>query len=149
MTHMKRTFNGMPAALFLGGAILLGSCDSSDKTTGERIDNMENRLDEKADAARDWLEFRKEAKADIAENRTKIAELRSKQSGDGVDDKIRQERIDMLQKKNDKLEQDITTYESSADHKDNARWNEFKREFRHDMDEFGAAFEDIGKNNKD
>jgi len=147
---MKRLVNGFPAAVFFSGALLLGSCSDADKdAAGKRIDNMENRVDESVDNTAEWIEFRKEAKAEIAANRAKISELRAEQETAGkLGDKVRQERIEQLQNQNDRLQQDIDQYQPRKGDGNNENWQEFKREFRHDMDELGESIRDIGKNNK-
>ena len=114
----------------------------------ERMDETGDRMDESANDVSEWLEFRREAKEEIAENRAKIAELKVKQENTGeVGDKIHQERIDRLQAENERLQEQINNYDPEKDG-DGQRWEEFKREFRHDMDELGQAIRDIGKDNK-
>lgn len=129
--------------MLFGGALLLGSC-SSDETSGERIDRLENRLDESADNMADWAEFKREAKAEIEANEMKIDELREKRAGDGkVLDDVRTERIEQLERENQRLEDQIDAGKPRGEN-----WEAFKREFRHDMNELGAAIRDIGKDNK-
>ena len=141
---MKRVIRSVSAVMLFGGALLIGSC-SSDEAAENRIDRLENRLDESADNLEEWAEFRREAKAEIAENDRKIDELRERQAGDGkVLDDIREERIEQLERENDRLEDQI-----DAGKPRNENWEAFKREFRHDMNELGESIRDIGKDNKD
>jgi peptidoglycan hydrolase CwlO-like protein len=141
---MKRVIRSVSAVMLFGGALLLGSC-SSDDTNGDRIDRLENRLDESADNMEEWAEFKREAKAEIEANDRKIEELREKRAGDGkVLDDVREERIEQLERENDRLEDQI-----DAGKPRNENWEAFKREFRHDMNELGESIKDIGKDNKD
>jgi len=146
---MKRLINGLPAAFFFSGALLLGSCSEADKdAAAQKMENVDDRLDESTDNAAEWIEFRKEAKAEIAENRARIDELQEEQATAGkVGDKLREERIQQLEAKNDRLQEQIDQYEPRKGAK-NENWQEFKREFRHDMDELGNSIQDIGKDNK-
>lgn len=146
---MKRTMYAISVAAFLGGTVLTG-CGSDENADG-RNDQMEetgDRLDESADDFSDWLEFRRAAKEEIAENRAKIAELKVKQETAGaVGDKIYEERIENLRAENERLQERIDNYDPKKDG-DSERWEEFKREFRHDMDQLGESIRDIGKDNK-
>jgi outer membrane murein-binding lipoprotein Lpp len=135
------------SAAALSGGMLLTSCNSNE-TAGENLDRISNNVDEKADNFTEWMEYRKAAKAEITANRQKIAELRVKQDKSGeLGDKIRQEQIDRLQAENDRLQQKLNSYDPKRE-ADGKRWDEFKREFRHDMDELGSSIRDIGRDNE-
>ena len=130
----------------LAGGLALSSC-SSDETAGERLDRMSNSVDEKTDNVAEWIEFRKAAKAEIAANRQKIAELRVKQESQGdLGTKISQERIDKLQAENERLQTKMNKYDPKREG-EGQKWESFKKEFRHDMDELGNSIRNVGENN--
>ena len=52
-------------------------------------------------------------------------------------------KVNDLQERNNRMKMRMEEYK--ADGRDN--WENFKKEFRHDMDELGNAFRDIGKDN--
>lgn len=144
---MKRIVYSFPALLLAAGMVL-ASC-SSNETAEERMDRMGNSVDNTANNISDWIEFRKAAKAEIAANRQKIAELRVKQEKQGdLGDKISQERIDMLEAENERLQEKMNKYDPKRE-ADGKRWDEFKREFRHDMDELGKSIGDLGRDNRE
>lgn len=143
---MKRFLYLLPIAALSGG-MLLTSCDSNE-TPGENLDRISNNVNQTTDNFSEWMEYRKAAKAEITANRQKIAELRVKQDKSGeLGDKVYQQRIDNLQEENDRLQQKLNSYDPKRE-EDGKRWDEFKREFRHDMDELGNSIQDIGRNNE-
>ncbi len=59
-------------------------------------------------------------------------------------DELRKKRIDELEQQNASLRRKLDAYE-----KENSDWETFEREFNHDMEALGKAFENLGKDNKD
>jgi hypothetical protein len=80
--------------------------------------------------------FKKDQEATIAENEKNIQELKSKINSTKMDSKIYNEEIVKLELKNENLKVKIATYQGE----NKANWEAFKREFNHDMEEFGNAF---------
>lgn len=99
----------------------------------------------KVDSAADYEKFRKEAEMDISNNNMKIADLKSKKM---TDNKAANEKYDKklmaLEKRNNDLQIKLNGSSSTK----TSAWTSFKREFNHDMNEFGKAFKDIGVNNE-
>jgi len=93
----------------------------------------------------EYKTYRAEQEKKINENTKEIAELRTKR------DKIKKEnlskyesRIDELEKKNNELRKKI-----NSDYKDEGKekWESFKKEFSHDMDELGQSLKDVFRDN--
>jgi|ERR1043165_1424966 uncharacterized protein len=89
-------------------------------------------------------EFRKEQLEKIRKNDEKIAELKkAKANTDKAVADAYNKRIDALQKKNAELRTQLTDFKYNSE----SKWEEFKREFNHDMDELGKSLKDLGKDN--
>ena len=99
---------------------------------------------QKAAANEEWQLFKTQSEAKIKENDLSIAQLKEKMksSGKKLDDMFTKN-IESLEKKNKDLSDKIANYD-----KGRSDWEAFKREFNHDMDEFGNAFKDLTVNNK-
>lgn len=92
----------------------------------------------------EWLEFEKAANLAIAENETKIAELRVKMSKSGrTFDKLYEKNIDRLEEENRNLKMRLEAYKKSQ-----SGWESFKDEFNRDMENLGNAIRDLGVDNK-
>jgi len=94
--------------------------------------------------AADWESFKKEQEEKIKQNDAHIAELRSKKNSakDKVDAAYNKS-IEKLQESNAELRRRITGYQYTNE----SNWEEFKREFNHDMDELGKALKDLFRGN--
>ena len=91
----------------------------------------------------DWDAYRKEQVEKIRKNDERIAELKKQKANtDKTVNAAYQKRIDALQQKNTELRSKITEYKYNE-----SKWEQFKREFNHDMDELGKSLKDIGKDN--
>jgi LPS O-antigen subunit length determinant protein (WzzB/FepE family) len=89
-------------------------------------------------------DFRRDAEKKMQEYDAKIAELKTKMVGaDAKEREKYNEKIAKLEAKNNELRQKLQNYKYESD----SNWQEFKREFNHDMDEMGNAFKDIGRDN--
>jgi cell division protein FtsB len=92
----------------------------------------------------DMKTFKEEQLKKIKENEESITVLKRKRAGtkDKVDDAY-DKRILKLEQSNAELKRRITTYNDP----DKSKWEEFKREFSHDMDELGQALKDMFRDN--
>jgi hypothetical protein len=129
--------------------IILSACTTTkaedvDKAA-EKVEEAELNLDKaNKQYAKEVASYRESIETDLRNNKLRIAKLKEKRSDEKEEALVeRNEKIDALQKRNDELETRMRQYRS--DNKEN--WNEFKREFSHDMDELGKAFKDLGKDN--
>jgi hypothetical protein len=92
-----------------------------------------------------YKKFKEDADKKIKENEKRIAELK-KEKREGtqeVKDKYNKKVAD-LEQRNMELKKRMNDYTYDNN---NSKWNQFKREFNHDMKELGHALKDIGKDN--
>lgn len=92
----------------------------------------------------DLKAYKEEQLERIKENEEHIATLkRERDSAKGKVDDAYDKRIEKLEASNAELKRRITTYNET----DKSKWEEFKREFSHDMDELGQALKDMFRDN--
>jgi hypothetical protein len=141
----------------LVSALLIGCNTSADKKeeqakeeVTEAKDNLKEVQAENLDQAKktanaeEWAAFKKESEYSIKLNEERITELRHKMKKSGKTlDEIYLERVQTLERKNVDLKNRIDTY-----NKNQSNWEEFKREYKHDMDELAKALKDFTINNK-
>lgn len=149
---MKKTTQLFAVVTLLAAAVFTG-CKSPDQKVEAAEDKVENANEETKDAnaeavktanAEEWKEFKSQSNEEIKENEKKIAELRVKLKKPGkLLDPIYEKKIANLEEKNRNLQLKLDGYETNQ-----SDWESFKREFKHDMDEFGKAFRDITVNNE-
>ncbi|MDF2449045.1 MAG: hypothetical protein K0R26_1549 [Bacteroidota bacterium] len=129
---------------------LISSC----KDGAEKVeDAKENIAEEQKDVEKAKLEYTEEYekfKADqdvrMTENERQITELRARSAEMKKEARADYDkRVTDLETKNAELKAKLRDYQHD-DH-DNTKWENFKREFNHDMDELGNSFKDLGKNN--
>ena len=144
--------------LLIGGAFL-SACQSPKVKEDEAVENVQDAKQElkdvKQDAkaqeqlenevnAEDWKNFKLESEQMIKENDLRIAELKVKMKKSGkLLDPLFDKKIENLEQKNTDLKAKIKAYDKSQ-----TNWEEFKREFKHDMDELGKAMNDLTIDNK-
>jgi hypothetical protein len=90
-------------------------------------------------------EYRHNAELRIEENNKKIDEFNKKiETADQRMRKEYRERIAELKSRNEKAKERLNNYNDN----NHEKWEDFKREFNHDMDELGNALKDFTVNNK-
>ncbi|MBP7809206.1 MAG: peptidase M23 [Bacteroidia bacterium] len=128
-------------------SIALMSCG----TKAEKVENAEEKLIEANQdlnkANEDYLTeveaYKKETAEKIAANEQSIAEFKLRVENEKKEAKEDyKKRIAELEQKNSDMKKVIDEYQ--AEGKD--KWESFKTEFNHDMEELGQAFKDLGKN---
>lgn len=103
-----------------------------------------NLREAKIDSAADYRNFRKHAEMGIRENQKTIADLKLRKNREKKEINDRYDKdINEMIRRNAKIQK---RYYDSQHVKTN-KWSSFKREFNHDMDDFGHAFRNIGVNN--
>lgn len=154
---MKRTTLVIAVCALIMSATAFYSCQSSaqkEEAAKANVEKAQNdlkqtqaKLDEDAKKTREAEElrvFKSETDMKIKRNEIQITELRSKMKTSGKTmDKIHSNKIDELEQKNKELKTRMDAYDKSQ-----SNWEEFKREFNHDMDELGNAFRDLTVDNK-
>lgn len=144
---MKKTILTLAITLVMAGTSLTAIGQQNRKAAKARKEVAEAKRDlreAKIDSAADYQRFNTEAEVQIVENDKKIAELRAQKANDNRE--IREKynkQVLALEQKNNSLK---TKIKGSAYTKTD-KWASFKREFSHDMNEFGRAFKDIVVNN--
>lgn len=154
---MKRTTLVIAVCALIMSATAFYSCQSSaqkEEAAKANVEKAQNDLkqtqakaDEEAKNTREAEElrvFKSETDMKIKRNEIQITELRLKMKTSGKTmDKIHSNKIDELEQKNKELKTRMNAYDKSQ-----SNWEEFKREFNHDMDELGNAFRDLTVDNK-
>lgn len=132
-------------------AIIFNSCGNNNKNDAEKRDSLENKMDQvsdKAEAVGDTLQddydrYRAELNARIEQNEKDINEAWARESKKGTNArKDYKNRVEKLEKQNKEMKSRLEKQ------KRDEKWQEFKREFNHDMDELGKAIKDLGVNNE-
>ncbi|MCD6018773.1 MAG: hypothetical protein K0S53_1894 [Bacteroidetes bacterium] len=129
---------------------LITSCKSGTEKVEDAKENIAEEQKDVEEAKIDYVEEYEKFKADqdlrMAENEKQIAEMKAKTAEMKKDARADYEkRVVELETKNAELRAKLRDYKH--DEHDNTKWETFKREFNHDMDEMGNAFRDLGKNN--
>ena|GEM_PF-94811 len=92
----------------------------------------------------DYQKFKLENENEILDNEKKINELKEKKINVKKEEKVRyNEKITELEQKNNELKSKINTYQFQSKDK----WESFKKEFNHDMNDLGQAIKDLFKDN--
>ena len=152
---MKKSISTLALAAAFIVALFATGCQSSSQKADKAEDKVVNAKEDlmkaeakaaelKLKAAEEWKIFKAEAETKIGDNDRSIADLRDKMKVSGKKMSAEYSKsIDALEAKSKALRTKIDTYNT-----DTSDWEAFKREFNHDMDEFGQAFKDLTVNNK-
>ena len=144
---MKKTIFTLAILMMASGAALV-SCE----TPAEKVEDSQTKVDEKqleldkakAEHAEQYRKFREDAEDEIIANDQLIEELKVYSKDKKKDAKAAYEKqIDELEARNEKLREKLNE-EKGEDHE---KWESFKREFKHDMNELKESLQDLGKNN--
>lgn len=122
-------YRNLLGILTLTGFLLIGCKAEVEETTENNPDSVQNAMT----AQGEWEEFKRDVQIRIDSNEAKIARLK-----DRADSKTEQA-IAVLEARNDTLKARLNTYKIEGE----TAWQEFKREFKSDMDQLGNAIEDV------
>lgn len=122
-------YRNLLGILTLTGFLLIGCKAEVEETTDTNSDSVQNAMT----AQGEWEEFKRDVQIRIDSNEAKIARLK-----DRADSKTEQA-IAVLEARNDTLKARLNTYKIEGE----TAWQEFKREFKSDMDQLGNAIEDV------
>lgn len=144
---MIRNWSKLTKVFSVALVICLTSCSRKEEpvTPSPVVHNSEDQavINEAKEDAR-YQEYKHEQERRIKENDDRIEELRAKI--DKADERMREEyrqRISDLKDKNERLRTRMNEYKHESD----AKWEEFKKEWNHDMDELGNALKDFSVKN--
>jgi len=153
---MKKTVLILMVAVFSTATLFVG-CRPSTKEEQAARENVQEAKQEVQDAkedlaeakrqanAEEWQSFKNDMQVIIDKNDAKIAALKQEIKSKGKQaDAEYDKKVDALREKNEKLKLKIETYQNDA----NSDWESFKREFSHDTEEIGDAFENLTVDNK-
>jgi chromosome segregation ATPase len=139
---MKKKLTMLLFTAFVAGTVLT-ACQPNEK----KLENdQENIRDAEQKFAEDWAKYKDEQDKKIRDNEDQIARIRERMK-DNKDEKYRatvEQRTNELEEKNKAMRARIDTYDKE---KQREKWDDFKREFNHDMDELGNSLRDLGKDN--
>lgn len=133
----------LTASLLITGGIVTGCNTPAEKVekAQQEVDEANNKLDKVTDEYQaDIAKYRLEATKRIAANEKSIAEFNAR-----IDDQKKVAKADYtikiaeLEKKNTDMKKKMDDYKE--DGKD--KWEKFKLEFNHDLEELGKAFKDL------
>ena len=138
------------AAIMAFTTILTSGCWTGDEKVKQAEESLTKaKVDAQAEADKKaiedaWNIYKADAEVRIEKNDARIADLKNPPKKPGkIQAKIDAAKIEDLQKRNADLRARIVTY--NLEH---SEWESFKREFEHDMEALGKAFEDLAVNNK-
>jgi len=126
------------------------SCNGSSEQKAKEVEDAKTELGEamkdldraRVDSANEYIAFKSECEIKLDENCRKIADLKSelKKEKKGIHDKY-EKRLDDLDQKNSKLKVSIKEYKEGT----KSRWEVFKNNFNHDMDELSQMLSGISE----
>ena len=140
---MKKSIFTLALTTFVAGTILISCSTPAEKvnTAEANVQQADQELDE---AKAEYERFKLESDQRIAANEKRIAELKAYSKNVKKDMKDGYEKtIAELEAKNEIMKAKVRDYKAEG----NEKWQSFKREFNHDMDELGAALKDLTENN--
>jgi hypothetical protein len=132
--------------MFIFPALVAGTVFTSCKPDERKLEkDQENIRDAENKFAEDWAKYKQEQEEKIRDNEAQITSIRERLRTSSDKDKIVvEQRANELEQKNKAMRVRIEDYDRE---KRQDKWEEFKREFNHDMDELGNSLKDINKNN--
>lgn len=151
---MKKTLLSITLIGFTFASLLTACNSSADNVDQAEKDLMKqeadvydakNELEEaKHTYLQDFEDYKIEKTMEIAKNDQAIADLKIRIEGENaVNRKAYRLQIARIESENDVLREKMDTY-----HPENQeRWEEFKKEFSHDINELGKAMQDVGQDN--
>ena len=150
---IKQSVYAIALASFATVVVFFTSCDNNNNKYGS--ERAEDAAEELRDAKKDldeaqreytikYNDFKREMDNKITENDKAIAALKADVRERNAEAKANwNTAVNDLERKNQSLKDRINDYKVDG----NANWEEFKREFNHDMDRLGEALKDMTQNN--
>ena len=149
-TFTSHDFTGLIKATVTGCclAVLLAACqqreekveNAKDKVTSANQDLKEAKRESRTEWQEDWVNFKRENDSAIADIERRIIELRKEVTA--VDMPYRDRytvRIDKLENRKNELRDRVNSCTDEGD----ARWSDFKKDMKRDMDDLRASLKSI------
>lgn len=144
---MKKSIFAVAITALVAGTTIT-SCDSSTKKVEDAAVKVDQASEDLADAKKEFNEeyakFQAESEKRMVENDKQIAELKANKAQLKKEAKADYDKaINDIEEKNSALRIKMNEYKEEG----NEKWESFKREFNHDMDELVQSLKDLTKNN--
>lgn len=145
---MKKSIVTLSIIMMASGAVLM-SCNSP----AEKVENSKENVVEKqkelekakAEYAEDYAKFKEESENQITANDQQIEELKVYSKDKNKTAKVEYDKqIAVLEERNENMKNRLKEHKKAEQHE---KWESFKREFKHDMNELKESLQDLGKNN--
>lgn len=144
---MKKTFLALAGSTLITGALLISCSSTEEKVENAKEDVIEATKDLNNANELYLIEvenYKKEIVNEIEANDKTIADLEAKIEKDKkTSDTKFKEDVATLKEKNKNMKERIQNFKAEGKEK----WQKFKEEFSHDMNELGKALKDVGTNN--
>lgn len=145
---MKKIFFSLAFSFLIAG-VFFTSCNSPEEkldASQENVEDAQQNLDEaKAEYADQYNKFKLESDEKITANEKIIAELKEYSKTKKTETRIAYDKsIADLEARNQAMRVKVGIYKEEG----NEKWQSFKLEFNHDMNELGEALKDLTKDNK-
>jgi hypothetical protein len=139
--EMKKLIITLVITTFMGGSMILDSCQSSAKKVEEAKENVTNANHELIKARQDSIQqFKQESAREISNSEKRITEYKVKIAHENKALKAKHEKkLAELEQKNNDLKTKLTNLKEDG----SEDWKKFKSEFSHDMDELGKSLKDL------
>jgi DNA repair exonuclease SbcCD ATPase subunit len=143
---MKNQIVAFAVMGFMAGTLLTG-CEKTPEqkleASKEKIGEAKQELkDVQAERAKEWQAFKTESEQQIADNDKRIDAFKEKMDKAGPKAKAKYSKeVAELKKKNHELKEKLEDYKDG----DQSKWQEFKTNFKADMDAVGKTMKDLFK----
>ena len=144
---MKQTFIKIAFVTFIAG-LMITSCQPSTKKVENAKEDLNAAKEQVVEARQDYnqavkdsvIQFRKDSEVRISENERLIAAFKANLSKMEKATQVKYEKtIADLELQNIHLKQKLADYKDEEE----SKWQSFKREFNHDMDELGKSLKGL------
>lgn len=141
---MRKSIITLSIIAIVAGAISTSAAQEPDKKSEKARENIkEGKKDLKIaqkDSVTEFKKFKKESEEKIAANEKSIVDFKTKIAKEKKETRAANEKkIAKLEQKNVELKKKLESYKEG----DKEKWDKFKTEFNHDMDELGKALKDF------
>jgi hypothetical protein len=132
--------------------LIIGTLITSCNSSAEKVEDAAEKVDDatedlksaKEDFNYEYNKFKVESEQRMLDNEFKIAELKASKIKLKKEAKTEYDKtIADLEQKNSNMRTKLNDYKEEGKDK----WESFKREFNHDMDELGSALKNLANNN--
>ena len=137
---MKKIFIIITVAAFLAGTQLTGCRSSAKKVevAQEKVDQANQDLNQ---AVKDSIQqFRTASELKINNYEKSIVEFKARIANERKENRsLNEKKLAELEKRNSELKSKLADYK----YEEQAKWEIFKAQYNHDMDELGKSFDDL------